>query len=123
MILPKSKNKTASGRRISVNEMAEILTRINKNNGPASENPTLLSEYNSKAIEKSKKYYSKSAALGAPAKILSLVKENPKLGPKKLARALLLNEVQLTPQSVYRILAKYNLNLRSQRIKWVENLN
>ena len=109
------------GRRITVEEMAEILKRVNKTQGNLINNPTILNEYNKSPIEKKKKYFSKAAALGATERILSLVLINPNWGPTKLSNILMLEDISLTRQSVHKILAKHKLNLRKLRKIWVEN--
>ncbi|MBI5655628.1 MAG: helix-turn-helix domain-containing protein [Geobacter sp.] len=67
---------------------------------------------------KPKNYVSKTAALGATEKILTLVKQCPEWGTKKIADALRLQEVSLSRQSIHKILLKYNLNRPAMRKAW-----
>jgi hypothetical protein len=116
-----SKDKATSGRRITVEEMAEILSRANKDRKDIIGNPNVLDTYNSPIESKTKKYFSKSAILGAPEKIFEIVKENPSWGPARISSALSMKGILLTRQSVFRFLAKHNLSLKSDRQKWSGN--
>lgn len=67
---------------------------------------------------KTRKHFSKTAALGATEKILALVAQYPEWGTKKLADFLADQGISLNRQSIHKILIKYNLNHPAMRKAW-----
>lgn len=103
-------------------EFSEILESVAAKRRNKSECPTapLLEKKAHQEVyqAKPKNYVSKIAALGAAEKILTLVKQYPEWGTKKIADALRLQEVSLSRQSIHKILLKYNLNRPAMRKAW-----
>lgn len=75
---------------------------------------------------KTRKHFSKTAALGATEKILANVLANvaqyPEWGTKKLADSLDLQGVSLSRQAIHTILVRHNLNRALLRKAWRYNL-
>ncbi len=109
-------------RRLTMAEFSEILDSVaaerrNKAECPAA--PLVEEKVCQEVYQaKPKNYVSKAAALGAAEKILTLVKQCPEWGTKKIADALRLQEVSLSRQSIHKILLKYSLNRPAMRKVW-----
>lgn len=109
-------------RRLTMAELSEILDSVAAKRrsvmvcpvDPFVETRIQLKNYEPKP----KKYFSKTAALGAPEKILALVASDPGWGTKKLANALADQGISLSRQSIHKILCKHNLNLPGMRKAW-----
>ena len=54
--------------------------------------------------------------------ILAQVSNNPKLGAAKLSESLMLEEISLSPNFIYKFLVKSNLNRSSLRKSWKDSL-
>lgn len=122
MDLIKTEGTAVKRRRLTMVELAEILNGVTQpqQNVPLNASTHLKNIMSLPA--NARNYFSKSAALGAPEKILTLVAQYPEWGAKKLADFLKVEEICLSRQSIHKFLAKHNLNRRSLRTSWKHNL-
>lgn len=95
----KTERKTVKRRRITVAEPAEIFSRVKKPDEYFSEVHSFHSE-----------------------KILALLANCPKDGAKKLSASLMLEGIFLSPNSIYKLLVKHDLNRSSLRTSWKDGL-
>ena len=108
-------------RRLTMAELSEILDGVGKPSGKEGVSRFDLLESKVSLTTRTRKRFSKTAALGATEKILALVAKYPEWGTKKLAESLNLQGVSLSRQAIHTILARNNLNRSSMRKTWSNN--
>jgi hypothetical protein len=90
---------TVIRRRLTMAEVAGIFTRVRKPHEYSPEMRALQVE-----------------------KILVIVADCPKLGAKRLSDSLIHEGVHLSPSTIRKVLVEHNLNRRSLRKAWKDNL-
>lgn len=95
----KAERKNVKQRRLTSADLARIFTRVKKQHDFFSDLLPIHSE-----------------------KILALVENYPNWGTKRLSDSLMLEEISLSPHSIYKFLVKRNLNRSSLRKSWKDSL-
>jgi hypothetical protein len=72
-------------------------------------------------VRKTRDYLAEIDAIHSE-KILALVADNPKLGPKRLSDSLMAEGISIEPIHIYMLLVKHNLNRKSLRMAWQDRV-